>query len=74
MDFCRDHSPDEQWTLGTNNIALSSCFIALKQPRWPLSKKNQPTPAVRHVNEGLELIRESFADMGWGQTSTKAMN
>jgi len=65
MDFCRDHSPDEQWTLRHEQHRAFVIFHRTQAAALAAIEEESAEVAVAHVNEGLELIRESFADMGW---------
>ena len=65
MDFCRDHSPDEQWTLRHEQHRAFVLFHKTQAAALAAIEAENAADAIHHVDEGLELIRESFVDMGW---------
>lgn len=65
MDFCRDHSPDEQWTLRHEQHRAFVLFHKTQAAALAAIEQEAATEAIQYVDEGLELIRESFVDMGW---------
>lgn len=65
MDFCRDHSPDEQWTLRHEQHRAFVIFHRTQAAALSCIEEESAEDAVNHVDQGLDLIRESFADMGW---------
>ena len=63
MDFCREHSPDEDWTLSHEQYRPFVLFhrtqaAALSQ----LEQGNGAEAAVQEINEGLDKIRAVFVD------------
>jgi hypothetical protein len=63
MDFCRDHSADEEWTISHEQYRPFVLFhrtqaAALAQ----LESGNGAEASVEAINEGLEKIREVFID------------
>lgn len=65
MDFCRDHSPDEQWTLRHEQHRAFVLFHKTQAAALASIEEEAAAEALKHVSEGLEQIRESFVDMGW---------
>ncbi len=65
MDFCRDHSPDEQWTLRHEQHRAFVLFHKTQAAALAAIEEEAADVALKHVDEGLELIHESFVDMGW---------
>lgn len=65
MDFCRDYSPDEQWTLRHEQHRAFVLFHKAQAAALAAIEAEHGTEALKHVDEGLELMRESFVDMGW---------
>lgn len=62
MDFCRDHSPDEQWTLSHEQYRPFVLFhhthaLAL----WRLDEEDAEA-AIQVLNEGLDRFRELYAE------------
>jgi len=65
MDFCHDHSPDEQWTLRHEQHRAFVIFHRTQAAALAAVEEESAEDAIQHIEEGLEAIRESFADMGW---------
>lgn len=65
MDFCRDHSPDEQWTMCHEQHRAFVVFHRTQAAALSAIEDDLAEDAVNHVDEGLELMRESFEEMGW---------
>ncbi len=65
MDFCRDHSPDEQWTLRHEQHRAFVLFHKTQAAALAAIEEEAADVALKHVDEGLELMHESFVDMGW---------
>jgi UvrB/UvrC motif-containing protein len=63
MDFCRDHSPDEEWTMSHEQYRPFVLFhrtqaAALAQ----LESSNGAEASVEAINAGLESIKEVFVE------------
>ena len=65
MDFCRDHSPDEQWTLRHEQHRAFVLFHKTQAAALAAIEEEAASEAIQYVDEGLDMIRESFVDMGW---------
>ncbi len=63
MDFCRDHSPDEQWTLSHEQYRPFVLFhrtqaAALQE----LDAGAGPEAAIEEISDGLDRLREVFIE------------
>lgn len=63
MDFCKAHSPDEEWTLSHEQYRPFVLFhrtqaAALSQ----LERGNGAAASVQEINEGLDRMREVFQE------------
>lgn len=65
MDFCRDHSPDEQWTLRHEQHRAFVIFHRTQAAALAAIEEQTAEAAIIEISDGLELIRESFCEMGW---------
>ena len=62
MDFCRKHSPDEQWTLSHEQYRPFVLFHRTQaRALWRLDQEN-PEAAIQALNEGLEGFRHLYAE------------
>ncbi|MEQ8786642.1 MAG: UvrB/UvrC motif-containing protein [Pirellulaceae bacterium] len=66
MDFCREHSPDEQWTITHEQYRPFVLFhrtqaAALAELE---EEENDPEAAVNAINEGLQQLRDVFVRYG----------
>ena len=64
MDFCMDHSTDDQWTMSHEQYRPFVLFhrtqaAALSELDETVS--DGPTRAIHHINEGLSRFREFFS-------------
>lgn len=65
MDFCREHSPCEEWTFQHEQHRAFVLFHRAQAAALEAIEESDPNAAIAAVNEGLELIAENFADLGW---------
>lgn len=65
MDFCRDHSPCEEWTLQHEQHRAFVIFHRSQAAALHAIEDQAPEGAIFALNEGLKLIEENFEDMGW---------
>ncbi len=65
MDFCRDHSPCEEWTLQHEQHRAFVVFHRSQASALHAIEEGRPEDAIGHINDGLDSIRESFEDLGW---------
>jgi hypothetical protein len=62
MDFCRDHSPDEQWTVSHEQYRPYVIFQRTQAEALAELEERGPHEAVAAIERGLERIREVFAE------------
>lgn len=65
MDFCKEHSPCEEWTLQHEQHRAFVIFHRCQAAALAAVEEQSPQDAIEAIDEGLELIRENFDDMGW---------
>lgn len=61
MDFCRDHSPDEQWTISHEQYRPFVLFHRTQAAALAKLEQSGPEAAVEEINEGLTVMRALFA-------------
>jgi hypothetical protein len=62
MDLCRDHSPDEEWTLSHEQYRPFVLFHRTQASALAALEESGPEQAVVEINEGLEVMREVFVE------------
>ncbi len=63
MDFCRKHSPDDQWTLSHEQYRPFVLFHRTQAAALAeLEDGSGPESAVQAINDGLDRIRRVFED------------
>ena len=62
MDFCRDHSPDEQWTLSHEQYRPFVLFHRTQAAALAALGDSGAEAAVEEINKGLDRMKEVFAD------------
>lgn len=62
MDFCRDHSPDEQWTVSHEQYRPFVLFHRTQAHALALLDEGGPEAAVQAINEGLTAMRTLFRE------------
>jgi UvrB/uvrC motif len=65
MDFCREHSPDEEWTFQHEQHRSFVVFHKTQASSLIAIEQQQPVAAIEQIELGLEEIRDSFVEMGW---------
>ncbi len=65
MDFCREHSPCEEWTLQHEQHRAFVIFHRSQAAALQAIEDQSPEKAIAGINDGLALIEENFEDMGW---------
>lgn len=65
MDFCKEHSPCEEWTLQHEQHRAFVLFHRSQAAALGSIEDQRPEDAILAINEGLELIEENFEEMGW---------
>lgn len=65
MDFCRDHSPCEDWTLQHEQHRAFVIFHRTQAAALSAIENHSAEVAMAAITEGLQLIKENFVEMGW---------
>lgn len=61
MDFCRDFSPDEQWTISHEQYRPFVLFHRTQAAALAKLESDGPEAAIQELNDGLDVLRELFA-------------
>ena len=61
MDFVREHSPDEEWTLSHEQYRPFVLFHRVQAAALAALQESGPEPAIAEINTGLARFRELFA-------------
>jgi hypothetical protein len=64
MDFCRRHSPDEQWTVTHEQHRLFVLFHHIQASSLAELENQGPEAAVHEVNRGLQRMEQVFQEHG----------
>lgn len=62
MDFCRKHSPDEEWMLSREQHRPFVLFHRTQAATLLLLDENRPKSAISEINKGLDQIRAVFEE------------
>lgn len=62
MDFCRDHSPDEAWTVSHEQYRPYVLFQRTQAEALAELEEHGPHQAVQAIERGLERIRDVFVE------------
>lgn len=62
MDFSADHSPDEQWTMSHEQYRPFVMYHRIQASALAEVEDDSAETAIHHINEGLEDLREVFAE------------
>lgn len=62
MDVCRDHSPDEEWTISHEQYRPFVLFHRTQAAALAVLEEDGPDKAVGEINAGLNKIKEVFID------------
>lgn len=62
MDFCRRHSPDEQWTLSHEQYRPFVMYHRVQANAMSMLTEDRAEDAVESINLGLEKMREIYAE------------
>ncbi|MFO0817880.1 MAG: UvrB/UvrC motif-containing protein [Pirellulales bacterium] len=60
MDFCRDHSPDEQWTISHEQYRPFVLFHRTQAHALALLDDGGPEASIQAINDGLTRLKELF--------------
>lgn len=61
MDFCRDHSPNEQWTISHEQYRPFVLFHRTQAAALAILEQEGAEAAIQEISDGLEKMREVFA-------------
>ena len=61
MDFVRDHSPDDEWTLSHEQYRPFVLFHRVQAGALAALEEQGPESAIHEINAGLERFRDLFA-------------
>jgi hypothetical protein len=61
MDFCADHSPDEQWTISHEQYRPFVMYHRIQAAALSELEDDSPEAAIHYINEGLDNLRDVFA-------------
>ena len=62
MDFCRKHSPDEEWTLSHEQQRPFVLFHRTQAASLSLLDESGPDSAISEINKGLDELRTVFEE------------
>ena len=62
MDMCRDHSPDEEWTMSHEQYRPFVLYHRIQAAAMLHIVARSPEDAVQEINSGLEQVRKVFID------------
>ena len=60
MDFCRAHSPDEEWTMSHEQYRPFVLFHRTQASALSAVEEENPEAAIQNINEGLDNFRTFF--------------
>ena len=61
MDFVREHSPDEEWTLSHEQYRPFVLFHRVQAAALAALEENGPEASIGEINQGLTMFRDLFA-------------
>jgi hypothetical protein len=61
MDFVREHSPDDEWTLSHEQYRPFVLFHRVQSGALAILEESGPEAAIVEINRGLDRFRELFA-------------
>ena len=64
MNFCRDNSPDEYWTMSHEQYRPFVMFHRTQAAALNALQDDDAEAAIHQINEGLENLREVFEEHG----------
>ncbi|HBE70904.1 MAG TPA: DNA helicase UvrBC [Planctomycetaceae bacterium] len=67
MDFCKEHSPYEEWTFQHEQHRAFVLFHLSQASALLAIERQQPKTAISEIESGLELIAENYEELGWDE-------
>jgi hypothetical protein len=64
MDFCREHSPDEQWTMSHEQYRPFVLFHRTQAAALMALQEDDAEQSILEINQGLERLYEVFVEHG----------
>jgi hypothetical protein len=65
MDFCKEHSPDEEWTLQHEQHRAFVLFHRTQAAALVAIENKDFEQALHVIDAGLSQMRQSFDELGW---------
>ncbi|MCA9194557.1 MAG: UvrB/UvrC motif-containing protein [Planctomycetales bacterium] len=65
MDFCREHSPCEDWTLQHEQHRAFVIFHRTQAAALQAVENQDAETALETIDDGLSQMQESFEELGW---------
>lgn len=62
MNFCKEHSPDEQWTMSHEQYRPFVLFQRIEAAAKAQLEEKGPESAVHEINQGLDKLRDLFVE------------
>ena len=62
MDFCRDHSPDDEWTMSHEQYRPFVLFHRTQADALASLDESEPESAITKINEGLDQMKDVFSE------------
>ena len=62
MDFCREHSPDENWTMAREQYRPFVMFHRIQAEALGLLEDDSPAKAIETLNKGLNDLHKVFIE------------
>jgi len=62
MDFCQNHSPDEQWTMSHEQYRPFVLFHRIQAAALAELEEDRPEAAVHQINLGLDDLRDLYTE------------
>jgi hypothetical protein len=64
MNFCRDHSPDEHWTMSHEQYRPFVLFHRTQAAALEALQDDDAEAAIHEINQGLDQLRDVFEEHG----------
>lgn len=65
MDFCKEHSQDEEWTFQHEQHRGFVLFHRIQAAALIAIESQDDAKAIELIDEGLDDMRETFEELGW---------